>query len=55
MPEVWIVNVEGKALEIYQQPIDGVYQHSQRLETLGEIIPVALPDVKLELGALFGK
>jgi len=54
IPEVWIVNVEGKALEVYQQPVDGLYQQRQQLEELGEITPIALPEVTLELKSLFG-
>jgi len=54
VPEVWIVNVEGKTLEVYQQPVDGLYQQQQRLEKLDEITPLALPEVTLELKGLFG-
>jgi len=54
VPEVWIVNVEGKTLEVHQQPVDGLYQQRQQLEELGEITPIVLPEVKLELKNLFG-
>jgi len=54
IPEVWIVNVEGKTLEVHQQPVDGLYQQQQRLEKLDEITPIALPEVTLELQSLFG-
>ncbi|MDQ7074120.1 MAG: Uma2 family endonuclease [Gammaproteobacteria bacterium] len=54
IPEIWIVNVEGKALEIYRQPIDGTYQQQHRLETLGEISLEALPAITLDLKSLFG-
>jgi len=54
VPEVWIVNVEGKTLEVHQHPVDGLYQQQQLLEKLGEITLIALPEVTLELKSLFG-
>jgi len=41
-------------LKVYQQPVDGLYQQRQQLEELGEITPIALPEVTLELKGLFG-
>jgi Uma2 family endonuclease len=54
IPEMWLVNVPQKKVEVYRAPRNGVY--AQRLEMApgSDLSPEAFPDVKIDLKALFG-
>lgn len=53
VPEVWIVDVKGRKLHIHRRPLDGEYADMQTLSTPGVMTIAALPDVKIDLSALF--
>jgi hypothetical protein len=48
VPEVWIVDLEARAVEIHRQPSDNGYLASERV-TAGNVSPDAFPDLKLDL------
>jgi Uma2 family endonuclease len=51
VPEVWIVDLKGAAVEVYREPADGAYAHKERL-TSGSLAPVLAPAVTIDVGAL---
>lgn len=52
IPEVWIVDLGGAAVEVYREPAEGIYRHAQRL-TEARLRPDRLPGVEVELAELF--
>lgn len=51
VPEVWIVDLKGAAVEIYREPKGDAYAWKRRL-TSGRLAPVLLPGVTIDVGAL---
>jgi Uma2 family endonuclease len=52
VPEVWIVDIAGSAVEFYRQPHDGTYTSTGRL-TGGSLAPDLVPSVAIDVAALF--
>jgi Uma2 family endonuclease len=53
VPEYWVVDVQGRAIEVYSEPVSGRYQ---RIVTYGAgqvVSPAAFPDVKIAVDRLF--
>ena len=53
VPEVWLVDVAGKHLDVYRESEDGAYTTRFRLQDLADVGIAALPGVQLELRSLF--
>ena len=54
VPEVWIVNIRGQAVEVYRDPSPGGYRDARTLKR-GETLQVlALPDVTLRVDEILG-
>jgi Uma2 family endonuclease len=51
VPEVWIVDLLGAAIEVYREPKDGGYSFRQRL-TSGSLAPLLVPGVAIDVAAL---
>ena len=51
VPEVWIVDLLGAAIEVYRQPAGDAYAVKGRL-TAGSLAPVLVPGVSIDVGAL---
>jgi Uma2 family endonuclease len=51
--EFWLVDVQGKAVEIYQEPGSKGYRKLLRPESVETISPVSLPDVHVPLGEIW--
>ena len=51
VPEVWIVDLRGAAIEVYREPVGDAYAVAERL-TLGSLAPVLVPGVAIDVGAL---
>ena len=51
VPEVWIVDIPGGALEVYRAPEDGAYAHRERL-TAGRLSPGLVPELAIDVAAL---
>jgi Uma2 family endonuclease len=51
VPEVWIVDLRGAAIEVYREPTGNAYALKQRL-TSGSLAPVLVPGVTIDAGAL---
>lgn len=43
--EYWIVDLKGRAVEVYTDPHDGEYRSMVRVDADGELRPTAFPDV----------
>jgi Uma2 family endonuclease len=54
VPEVWIVDLEGGAVEVYRQPSPEGYQETARRERGEEVAPAAFPDVVLAVADILG-
>ena len=52
IPEVWLINIPERCLEVYRQPTPEGYQQVQRLEK-GEITVQLLPDIRLRIEEIF--
>jgi Uma2 family endonuclease len=51
VPEVWIVDLSGAAVEIYRDPAEGRYASSVRM-TQGSLTPVRIPELTIKIAAL---
>jgi Uma2 family endonuclease len=51
VPEVWIVDLRGAAIEVYREPAGDAYAFSERL-TSGSLAPVLVPGIAIDFGAL---
>lgn len=53
VPEYWIVDVAARVIEVHSQPIAGRYSSVQRSERDSVLAIAVLPDLTVEVGALF--
>ena len=51
--EVWIVDLVGRAIEVYREPVDAAYRRRQRLPE-GHATPLLLPHLVIQVEALLG-
>jgi Uma2 family endonuclease len=49
IPEVWIVDVEGEAVEVYRRPGAGRYQDVERVGRGGRVSPGAFPELSVSV------
>jgi len=54
IPEVWIVNLPERLVEVYRQPVAGTYIESLRIRPGESLAPAAFPDVAIDTAALLG-
>jgi Uma2 family endonuclease len=54
IPEVWLLDIQNRQLEIYREPINGVYRQRDCRRT-GQIAPILYPDATIDLAELFPK
>ncbi len=55
IPEVWLIDVEGRTLTVFETPADGAYRDEHRVQPLSVLAPKALPGVAVDLlSRLFG-
>lgn len=52
IPEVWLLDLQRKQLEIYRDPAHGQYQQRDCRRT-GQIAPILCPDAVIDLAELF--
>jgi len=52
VPEVWIVDLSARAVEVYRDPIEGCYASSSRI-TRGALTAGRVPAVTIEVSTLF--
>ncbi|MFH0351712.1 MAG: Uma2 family endonuclease [Chromatiales bacterium] len=53
IPEVWLIDVEGRTLTIFEAPAGGRYRDERRVDPLGLLTPKALPGIEVDLSRLF--
>ncbi len=53
IPEVWLVDIAGKALWIYREPDQGAYRSCERAQNLSSLAPLLMPDASVDLRGLF--
>jgi Uma2 family endonuclease len=51
VPEVWIVDLVGSAVEVYREPRQDAYASRERL-TAGQLAPALIPGVTIDIAAL---
>jgi Uma2 family endonuclease len=56
IPEYWIVDLEGRCVEVHREPAPrtGRYATVFRVSEIDTVAPVAFPDAALSVAALFG-
>ncbi|MEA2600207.1 MAG: hypothetical protein QOF89_1199 [Acidobacteriota bacterium] len=54
VPEVWVQNLEGAALEVYRDPSPQGYRDVRTLRRGDRISPLTFPDLVLEVSAILG-
>ena len=52
IPEVWLLDIQNRQLEIYREPINGQYRQRDCRQT-GKIAPILCPDAVIDLAELF--
>ncbi|MGH8611493.1 MAG: Uma2 family endonuclease, partial [Gammaproteobacteria bacterium] len=53
IPEVWLIDVESRALTVFDTPADGRYRDEHRVQPLSGLVPKALRGVEIDLSRLF--
>jgi Uma2 family endonuclease len=53
VPEVWIIDLDGAAIEVYHEPQGDAYALKERL-TSGSLAPVLVPGVMVDVAAFLG-
>ena len=53
VPEVWIVDLRGRTVDVCRQPGQGGYAE-QRSEVTGELTPMLVPTLRIDVSALIG-
>ena len=51
LPEVWIVDLTGRVVEVYREPADGRYASFIRMAT-GLLIPTRVPEIAIDVATL---
>lgn len=52
IPEVWLLDVQSRQLEVYREPLNGVYQQRD-CRNNGQLAPILYPDAVINLTELF--
>ncbi len=52
IPEVWLLDIQNRQLEIQREPINGIYQQRD-CRCAGQIAPILCPDAVIDLAELF--
>lgn len=52
--EVWIVDLDERAMRFYRRPAGGAYADTSATPTPGAVEPLALPGVRIDLARLIG-
>ena len=50
--EYWVVDVSGRAVEVFRAPVGGEYTSRQRVSVGETLSPVAFPDVAVRVASL---
>lgn len=53
IPELWLVNLKTRSLEIYRTPVDGAYQSRSELRGGDQVSPLVRPEVSIAVAELF--
>ena len=53
VPEVWIIDLAGRAVELFREPGASGYAARERASA-GTVSPALVPDLAVDLTALFG-
>jgi Uma2 family endonuclease len=53
--EVWLVDLNSNALEVYRQPAQGGYQTVQTLKSGETLAPVSFPEIRFSVGEILGR
>ena len=53
IPEVWLIDVDGRTLTLFEDPASGQYRDERRVDPLGVLAPKALPGIEVDLSRLF--
>lgn len=53
IPEVWLVDINGKHLDVFRRPEDGLFASQHRVDDLSRVGILAFPDIALDLSGLF--
>jgi Uma2 family endonuclease len=54
VPETWIVDLNGGAVEVYREPSPVGYRVTRRLERGADVAPAAFPDIVLSVSEILG-
>ena len=49
IPEVWLIDVQERVIEVYRGPAPGRYKRSETLTGADKVAPQAMPDVQLSV------
>jgi Uma2 family endonuclease len=53
IPEAWLQNLKRKTLEVYRDPMDGIYQTKLVLRMGDTVSPLAMPGAQIPVADLF--
>ena len=53
IPEAWLINLKAAVLEVYREPLDGIYQTRLKFRIGEKVSPLARPDAEIAVAELF--
>ncbi len=53
IPEYWVIDVNQRQVTVFRDPQADTYQARQILSAMNEIVPIAFPEIKIQLSNLF--
>ena len=54
IPEAWLINLSGHAIEVYRQPGKDGYSEKKTYASGDQLAPLALPDINLAVAGILG-
>ena len=54
IPEAWLINLSGHAIEVYRQPGKDGYSEKKTYASGDQLAPLALPDISLAVAEILG-
>ena len=53
VPEYWIIDLEGKGVHVFREPLSGQYRQTFIAAGSGALVPVGLPHVRIDVSKVF--
>ena len=53
IPELWLADINARLVEVYTEPVDGVYRVLRKVDIEGVLTPTAFPDLRIPVRDIY--